>query len=181
MNEFAHCLGNSVLLLRLSYFCYDYFKYHFIRSSNVNNNIYFAEDGGIPVKSNSMQTFFSNDVYAAGDCCTIVAEREEKEEDSNHWFQMRLWDQAMYTGQKAGISMMSFENKFYDSLNFELFTHVTEAFGYKVVLLGRYNGQGMSEEYINALQSISLEAIESSLHRLALNKYKSTAMSTLKR
>ena len=177
------CLGNG------SIYCCDYLisatgvlpNTHFIRSSNVNDNIYFAEDGGIPVKSNSMQTFFSNDVYAAGDCCTIVVEREEEEEDSNHWFQMRLWDQAMYTGQKAGISMMSFENKFYDSLNFELFTHVTEAFGYKVVLLGRYNGQGMSEEYINALQSISLEAIESSSpSSLNLNKYKSTAMSTLK-
>ena len=45
----------------------------------------------------------------------------------------------------------------------------------------RYNGQGMSEEYNNALQSISLEAIESSSpSSLNLNKYKSTAMSTLK-
>ena len=30
---------------------------------------------------------------------------------------------------------------------FELFTHITKFFGYKVVLLGRYNAQGLGEDY----------------------------------
>jgi pyridine nucleotide-disulfide oxidoreductase domain-containing protein 1 len=119
-----------------------------------NENIYFTNDGGIPVKRETMQTFFSKDIYAGGDCSTVQV-ASDNEIDGN-WFQMRLWDQAMFMGQKAAISLMSVEKMYYDSLNFELFTHVSEVFGYKVVLLGRYNGQGMSRQYAHALESISL-------------------------
>ena len=30
---------------------------------------------------------------------------------------------------------------------FELFAHVTQFFGYKVVLLGKYNAQGLGKDY----------------------------------
>ena len=63
-------------------------------------------DGGIPVKLHNMATNFSNDVYAGGDCCT-VNENTCFENSESHWFQMRLWDQAMYMGQKAAHSIMN--------------------------------------------------------------------------
>ena len=127
-------------------------------------------DGGIPVKLHNMATNFSNDVYAGGDCCTLNENSSCLENSESHWFQMRLWDRAMYMGQKAAHSIMDCKHRFYDSLHFDLFTHVTEAFNYKVVLIGRYNGQRMGDKYEKALKSISLTKLQASSNRsLALS------------
>ena len=100
-----------------------------------------ADDGGFKVDSN----FHTNikDVFAAGDACTASWD------PSPHWFQMRLWSQARQMGAFAARCMMA--NMVNEQLDqdfaFELFAHVTQFFGYKVVLLGRYNGQGMANNY----------------------------------
>ena len=65
-------------------------------------------------------------------------------------------------GKKAAHSMMDCKHKFYNSLHFDLFTHVTEAFNHKVVLIGRYNGQGMGSDYEEAFKSISLTKLQAS-------------------
>lgn len=83
------------------------------------------------------------DVYAAGDVCTASWTL------AKHWFQMRLWTQARQMGMYAARCMV-------DSLNginpvqdfcFELFAHVTRFFGYKVILLGLFNGQKLEKIY----------------------------------
>lgn len=93
-----------------------------------------------------------------------------------HWFQMRLWSQARSMGIGAAhsivnsINMEKDQNQEQNSNNsnnnrnetieefkeradniwggvmFQIFTHVTHLFDYKVVLLGCYNGQGLGEE-----------------------------------
>lgn len=105
-----------------------------------------AGDGGIAV--DKMMRTSSQGVFAAGDCCTADWEKSE------HWFQMRLWTQARQMGMMAGKSMAmqrSNEEPVDEELEqdfcFEFFGHVTELFGYQVVLLGRYNGQGLGTEY----------------------------------
>lgn len=82
-------------------------------------------------------------IYAAGDVCSVGWEL------AKHWFQMRLWTQAHQMGRYAAKSMVStFEGEdFYQDFCFELFTHVTKFFGYKVVLLGLYNGQKLNKNY----------------------------------
>ncbi|CAB0031031.1 unnamed protein product [Trichogramma brassicae] len=83
------------------------------------------------------------DIYAAGDVCSA------NWEIAQHWFQMRLWTQAHQMGRYAAKSMVhSFKNEeFMQDFCFELFTHVTKFFGYKVVLLGLYNGQKLNNDY----------------------------------
>ncbi|XP_015604092.1 pyridine nucleotide-disulfide oxidoreductase domain-containing protein 1 [Cephus cinctus] len=83
------------------------------------------------------------DVYAAGDVCTASWEPAE------HWFQMRLWTQAQQMGQYAARSMNSSlkNEQFFQDFCFELFTHVTKFFGYKVVLIGLFNAQKLGKEY----------------------------------
>jgi NAD(P)H-nitrite reductase large subunit len=83
------------------------------------------------------------DIYAAGDVCTA---------DWNtalHWFQMRLWIQAHQMGRYAAKSMAYTlkGEEFFQDFCFELFTHVTKFFGYKVVLLGLFNGQKLANDY----------------------------------
>jgi len=70
------------------------------------------------------------DIYAAGDVCTV------KWDLAKHWFQMRLWTQAHQMGRYAAKCMVStFKNEeFYQDFCFELFTHVTKFFSFKVVL-----------------------------------------------
>lgn len=67
---------------------------------------------------------------------------------------MRLWTQARQMGLYAGKSMyLSVQNELTPSeaedvdldFCFECFSHVTRFFGYKVVLLGLYNGQGLDK------------------------------------
>ncbi|XP_054744877.1 pyridine nucleotide-disulfide oxidoreductase domain-containing protein 1 [Anastrepha obliqua] len=100
-----------------------------------------ASDGGIAV--NDMMETNVEGIYAAGDVCTCIWEHGE------HWLQMRLWTQARQMGCMAGRSMSAkLRNEvIYQDFCFELFGHVTQLFGYSVVLLGRYNGQGLGTDY----------------------------------
>lgn len=83
------------------------------------------------------------DIYAAGDVCTAGWDL------AKHWFQMRLWTQAHQMGIYAAKSMSSSlkEEDYMQDFCFELFTHVTKFFGYKVVLMGLYNGQKLGQNY----------------------------------
>lgn len=101
----------------------------------------FGPDGGIFVNE-LMETSIPN-VYAAGDICFAGWNR------AKHWFQMRLWTQARQMGAMAGKSMAAKYNgeQIYSDFCFELFGHVTQLFGFQVVLLGKYNGQGLDGKY----------------------------------
>lgn len=100
-----------------------------------------AEDGGLLVNSN-MQTSIE-DVYSAGDVCTTCWN------PAPYWFQMRLWSQARQMGVFAAKCMSAHLSVEKISLDFcfELFTHVTQFFGYKVILLGKFNAQGLGNDY----------------------------------
>ena len=82
-------------------------------------------------------------IYAAGDCCTAGWEY------SKFWFQKKLWTQARQMGAMAGKSMVAEHNQepIYQDFCFELFSHVTKLYGYQVVLLGKYNAQGLDDNY----------------------------------
>lgn len=106
-----------------------------------NDRLVLADDGGIKVNW-KMETSIP-DVFAAGDVCTASWEQ------AIHWFQMRLWTQARQMGTYAAKSMaasLAGEEVLQDFC-FELFSHVTRFFGYKVVLLGLYNGQTLDGHY----------------------------------
>uniref|UniRef100_A0A1B6J7I9 Pyridine nucleotide-disulfide oxidoreductase domain-containing protein 1 n=1 Tax=Homalodisca liturata TaxID=320908 RepID=A0A1B6J7I9_9HEMI len=100
-----------------------------------------GDDGGIEVDW-KMETNLP-DVYAAGDVCSATWDR------ATHWFQMRLWTQARQMGTYAAKSMASSlqQETFYQDFCFEMFSHVTKFFGYKVVLLGLFNGQTLNNSY----------------------------------
>lgn len=99
------------------------------------------EDEGIQV--NEMMQSSNEFIYAAGDVCTASWQKAE------HWMQMRLWTQARQMGSMAGRSMAAAYAKetIYQDFCFELFGHVTQLFGLPVVLLGRFNGQGLGTDY----------------------------------
>ena len=83
------------------------------------------------------------DIYAAGDVCTAAWP------SAPHWLQMRLWCQARQLAMMAARAMVAHsagENTELDFC-FEMFAHVTHFFGYKVVLLGLYNGQKLEGQY----------------------------------
>nr|CAD7427129.1 unnamed protein product [Timema monikensis] len=103
-----------------------------------NPDLEIAPDGGLKVDA-MMQTT-SQDVLAAGDACTASWD------PAPHWFQMRLWRQAWQMGGFAARCMSAKEDVLQDFC-FELFSHVTQFYGYKVVLLGLYNGQTLKGEY----------------------------------
>jgi small subunit ribosomal protein S18b len=94
-----------------------------------------GEDGGLLV--NEFMLTSANDVYSAGDSCTV------NWDTARHFFQMRLWSQARQLGAYAGLCMAQQHHGETPVLDFtfELFAHVTHFFGYKVVLLGLFNGQ----------------------------------------
>lgn len=98
-------------------------------------------DNGIFVNE-LMQTSVPN-IYAAGDICFAGWKW------ASHWFQMRLWTQARQMGAMAGKSMAAHcqSQEIYSDFCFELFGHVTQLFGYQVVLLGNYNGQKLDNKY----------------------------------
>lgn len=104
-------------------------------------NLATCEDGGILV--DEMMKTSVNNIYAAGDVCTANWQKAQQ------WFQMRLWTQARQMGSMAGRSMYAASNneEIYQDFCFELFNHVTQLFGYQVVLLGNYNGQGLGDNY----------------------------------
>lgn len=106
------------------------------------NDFSLAEDGGMIVDE-SMRTSVDS-VYAAGDICTPGWEL------SPHWFQMRLWSQARQMGQFAALCMSSHARLDPSptlDICFELFAHVTQLFGRKLVLLGLFNGQKLGKKY----------------------------------
>lgn len=100
-----------------------------------------ANDNGIEVNER-MQTNIPH-IYAAGDVCTASWNF------AKHWFQMRLWTQARQMGCYAARCMVDsvIKQETVQDFCFELFTHVTRFFGYKVVLLGLFNGQKLERNY----------------------------------
>ncbi|XP_021084540.1 pyridine nucleotide-disulfide oxidoreductase domain-containing protein 1 isoform X4 [Mesocricetus auratus] len=105
------------------------------------NNFDLAEDGGLKV-DDQMRTSLP-DVYAAGDICTACWQ------PSPVWQQMRLWTQARQMGWYAAKCMAaaSLGHSIDMDFSFELFAHVTKFFNYKVVLLGKYNAQGLGSDH----------------------------------
>eukprot|EP01033_Poteriospumella_lacustris_P014226 gene14227-10169_t len=94
-------------------------------------------------------------IFAAGDCCTYrPASLRETHNHLNgvaglsppHFFQMRLWTQARIMGTYAAQCLCEVEGDYGIDQHLELFAHVTRFFGLKVVLLGRYNAQGLGME-----------------------------------
>ncbi|XP_071752101.2 pyridine nucleotide-disulfide oxidoreductase domain-containing protein 1 isoform X1 [Centroberyx gerrardi] len=104
------------------------------------NNFALADDGGLRVDDHMMTS--EPDVYAAGDVCTACWEH------SPLWQQMRLWTQARQMGWHAGRCMAAHVLSEPVELDFcfELFSHITKFFNYKVVLLGKFNGQGLGPD-----------------------------------
>ncbi|CAK6949771.1 pyridine nucleotide-disulfide oxidoreductase domain-containing protein 1 isoform X1 [Scomber scombrus] len=104
------------------------------------NNFALADDGGLQVDDHMMTS--EPDVYAAGDVCTACWEH------SPMWQQMRLWTQARQMGWYAGRCMAAHVLSELIELDFcfELFSHITKFFNYKVVLLGKFNGQGLGPD-----------------------------------
>lgn len=113
------------------------------RISHISSDVPFVlgTDGG--VKVNEMMASSVENIFAAGDVCCAGWEL------ADNWFQMRLWTQARQMGAMAGRSMAAkFKDEpIYQDFCFELFTHATNLFGYQVVLLGNFNGQGLGQDY----------------------------------
>lgn len=100
-----------------------------------------GSDGGLAV--NEFQETSIRDVYAAGDVACAAWEY------SPHWFQLRLWTQARQMAGMAAKAMHAriTNEEVLQDFCFELFTHCTNLFGFRVVLLGKYNGQGLGNDY----------------------------------
>lgn len=111
------------------------------RNFTCDQDFQLGPDGGLFV--NWEQATSVENVYAAGDVCYAGWEH------APHWFQMRLWTQARQMGAMAARAMAAKRagETIYQDFCFELFNHVTTLFGYQVVLLGRYNGQGLNDKY----------------------------------
>ncbi|XP_063786159.1 pyridine nucleotide-disulfide oxidoreductase domain-containing protein 1 [Pseudophryne corroboree] len=107
----------------------------------LGNNFDIGEDGGVKVDDH-MRTSARN-VYAAGDICTAAWT------PSPFWQQMRLWTQARQMGWFAARCMAADHLGETIELDFcfELFAHVTKFFNYKVILLGKYNAQGLGTDH----------------------------------
>ncbi|XP_041351777.1 pyridine nucleotide-disulfide oxidoreductase domain-containing protein 1-like [Gigantopelta aegis] len=100
-----------------------------------------STDGYLNVNSR-METSVT-DVYAAGDICSATWEWAPQ------WQQMHLWTQARQMGCYAAKCMaaaLKVEEVQMDFC-FELFAHVTVFFNFKVVLLGKFNAQGLGDDY----------------------------------
>lgn len=98
-------------------------------------------EGGIVIDE-LMRTSVDS-IFAAGDVCFAGWEH------SKFWHQMKLWTQARQMGMMAGKSIVAQHQKeeIYQDFCFELFSHVTKLYGYQVVLLGKFNGQGLDDNY----------------------------------
>lgn len=102
-------------------------------------------DGGILV--DHLQRTSVAGIYAAGDVCTANWQPR-----AQHWHQMRLWTQARQMGAMAARAMAAERggqpaDEVLQDFCFELFGHVTQLFGHQVVLLGKFNGQGLGSDY----------------------------------
>lgn len=106
-------------------------------------------DGGILV-DDQMRTSLEG-IYAAGDIVSC-----EKWPCSDLWFQMRLWTQARQMGCYTAKCILSHIENQDPSIyfNFDCFTHCTSFFGYRVVLLGKFNGQSMDETRLRECEAI---------------------------
>lgn len=112
----------------------------------IDQKLQLADDGGIKV--DRMMRTSVDEIFAAGDCCTANWDASE------HWFQMRLWTQARQMGMMAGKGMAmaatgekDVDEELQQDFCFEFFGHVTKLFGFQIVLLGRFNGQGLGSNY----------------------------------
>lgn len=107
----------------------------------VKNPFNLSNDGGILVNE-FMQTNIPF-IYAAGDICSANWQL------AKHWFQMKLWTQARQMGCYAAKAMVGHMNneEVLQDFCFEMFAHSTKLFGYKVILLGLYNGQKLGRNY----------------------------------
>uniref|UniRef100_A0A8D3BLG4 FAD/NAD(P)-binding domain-containing protein n=1 Tax=Scophthalmus maximus TaxID=52904 RepID=A0A8D3BLG4_SCOMX len=107
----------------------------------LGNNFALADDAGLQVDEHMMTS--EPDVYAAGDVCTACWEHGPL------WQQMRLWTQARQMGWYAGHCMAArvLSETIELDFCFELFSHITKFFNYKVVLLGKFNGQGLGPDH----------------------------------
>ncbi|VDO15699.1 unnamed protein product, partial [Brugia timori] len=85
-----------------------------------------ANDGGIIVNEHMLSSV--QNVYACGDVCTASWPW------AKHWMQMRLWTQARQMGAYCGRAMVLGDAISLDFC-FEMFTHVTSFFGFKVQIL----------------------------------------------
>lgn len=105
------------------------------------NDLELSNTGEIKVNE-FMQTNIPN-IYAAGDVCYADWKL------AKHWFQMKLWTQARQMGSYAAKAMVGHMNKeeVLQDFCFEMFAHSTKLFGYKVILLGLFNGQKLGTNY----------------------------------
>ncbi|CAG9826146.1 unnamed protein product [Diabrotica balteata] len=106
-----------------------------------HNSLECSENGEIKVNE-YMQTNLPN-IYAAGDVCSANWNL------AKHWFQMKLWTQARHMGSYAAKAIVGHLNKeeVLQDFCFEMFAHSTKLFGYKVILLGLFNGQKLGRNY----------------------------------
>lgn len=98
-------------------------------------------EGGLNV--NELFKTSIDSIYAAGDVCYAGWEH------SQFWHQMRLWTQARQMGTMAGKSMVAQmrNEEVLPDFCFELFSHVTKLYDYQVILLGKFNAQGLADDY----------------------------------
>lgn len=115
-----------------------------------------SNNGGILI-DDQMRTNIQ-DIYAAGDVVSC-----EFWPHDGLWFQMRLWTQARQMGHYCGkcISAHLIGENPTIFANFECFTHITEFFGFKLVLLGRY-----TDQHLTKLDAKEIEVI------VRINRYK---------
>ena len=109
-------------------------------------NVKIASDGGVLVDE-AFETSIK-DIFAAGDCCT------PSWEFSPFWVHMRLWTQAKQMGTcvaRSIVSSLKEEPKIPLDICFDVFTHVTTFFGFKVILLGNFNAKNLNKDQCEIL------------------------------
>lgn len=106
----------------------------------LQNKFDIATDGGVRVNS-KMQTS-QPDVFAAGDVCSASWDVAPL------WIQIRLWSQARQMGAYAAKCMVAQYQGLDIAMDFcfEMFSHITSFFNYKVILLGKFNAQGLGSD-----------------------------------
>lgn len=100
----------------------------------------YGKEGGVKIDDQFRVLGCNGNVYAAGDVCCASWDH------SPQWLQMRLWTQARQMGISCALNMLdNHEGKAAPGLDiaYELFAHMTKFFGYKIVLLGKFKGQGL--------------------------------------